>query len=668
MNPDSSSSERPSVKDMTETGKIAGPAFNLPIDDDDLADIIDRRIKDSQEFYKTKLKLEERQKTNEDFWVGKQFDESKFYEYQIPYKDNVIWQDLETRISIIASRMPDIIVTPNNNDSEKIEAAQTIQKGLKVKIDNSTTKRLIKNGLRNHHLDFIGCLKIRWDNDIKDYMFEVVKPQKLILDHTATIPADGYTADNMEYICQWIEEPVAQTLAKFPSKRNEILKANQFVQGTTKQLNSKNRYQEVWFSFYGNDGKLYEGVCWKMGKEILDKEKNPYYDWEGYEKTMGMGTEVAYRNHFDRPRKPYIFFSYQNLGYSPIDDTTPVEQSLPLQRIINKRGRQITEINDRAIPKLIFLGDAMTKEDARNVTNDPDEHIILNQNVQDVRSSVLPVAASSPNASLYQDMIINRTQVDAKFATHSTTRGEQVPTESGISKQITREGDLAVADDMSSIVVERVVYEMSNWAVQLMKLFYDKEHFMKDVGKDGEVSYVTLKRDLINDGLEINVKASSIDKSQRRFDAQNSAARRLIDPLTYYEDMDVPNPKQRTKRLIAFLSGQFGLYSDITELGVDMRDVGDEEAQVDIDRLKNGDKFEVGEITQAYLNRMIYFTGTDEYKKLNKSTKQRFKDFMEVLREKFKIQSAEKLLEMQKEQPSQAPPNLTPGAVSETVR
>jgi hypothetical protein len=174
MNPDSASSERPNVRDMTEVGKISGPAFDLPITDEDLADIIDKRVKASEDYYKSKLKLEERQKTNEDFWVGKQFDETKFYEYQIPYKDNVIWQDLETRISIIASRMPDIIVTPNNNDSEKIQSAQSLQRGLKIKIDNSTTRRLIKNGLRNHHLDFIGCIKVRWNKDTNDYLFEVV--------------------------------------------------------------------------------------------------------------------------------------------------------------------------------------------------------------------------------------------------------------------------------------------------------------------------------------------------------------------------------------------------------------------------------------------------------------------------------------------------------------
>lgn len=667
MNPEDTAQEKPTSQQMTETGSISNAAFDLPIPDDDLADIIDKRVKESQEFYKTKLKLEARQKINEDFWVGRQFDESKFYDYQIPYKDNIIWQDLETRISIIASRMPDIVVTPNNNDTEKIKAAQAIQKGLKVKIDSSTTRRLVKNGLRNHHLDFIGCLKIRWDKDTNDYLFEVVKPQKLVLDHTATIPADGFTADNMEFIAEYIEEPVAQTIAKFPGKEDEILKANHFVKGTSKQMNSKNRYQEVWFSFYGADGELYEGTCWKMGKTILDKQKNPYYDWEGYEREAATGKETSYRNHFDRPRKPYIFFSYQNLGYSPIDDTTPVEQAIPLQKIINKRGRQITEISDRAVPKLVFTGDAMTKEDARNVTNDPDEHIVLNQNVQDARAAVLPIAATPPSSSLYQDMILNRTQIDAKFATHSTTRGEQVPSESGISKQITREGDLAVADDMSSIVVERVVYEMSNWAVQLMKLFYDKEHFLKDVGKDGEVSYVTLKRDLIDDGLEINVKASSVDKAQRRFDAQNSAARRLIDPLTYYEDLDVPNPKQRAKRLIAFLSGQFGVYSDITELSIDLKDVGDEEALIDIDRLKNNEKFDVGKITPAYLQRMIQFVGSDEYKELNKSIKDRFKEFIKILRDKARKQASEQLLEASKEQQTQPMPNLTPGQVSENV-
>lgn len=621
--------------DEQKVGGITKEAFNLPIPDNELANLIDSRIKETEVFLKDKLDLEARREENEKFWRGIHFDEKKFQEYQIPYKDNIIWQNEETRLSIITSRLPNIIIIPAEDTAEKRENAKKIESFLNIKLNEDFLRRIIKDGLRFRDLYFTACIKCRWDKSLDDFVFELIRPQKIIFDHTATISHDGFTADNMEFICEWIEAPAALFLQTFSDKKEEILKELGWKRGTSKLINSKVRYQEVWFSFYGLDGKLYEGVCWKLNKLILRKELNPYYDWEGYERIKDDNKEKVYRNHFERPRKPYIFFTYQNLGISPIDDTTHIEQSIPLQMVVNKRGRQITEIADRTIPKLIFSGDALTKEDVRNISNDPEQHIRLNENVTDVRAAVTSFQAQAPSPILYQDLLINRTQIDAKFATHSTTRGERVAAESGISRQIVREGDLAVHDDMNKIVVERVIFEMASWAIQMMKLFYEKEHFVKYKGKDGEIIYVELKRDLVDDGLAVNVQASSVDKSQRRFDAQVAAARRQIDPLTYWEDLDAPNPKERTRRLIAFLSGQFGLYSQITNLTSNQnQDLGYKEAQVDIERLKRGEEVEIHKVTPAYLMAMIDYVNSDDYTKQPAKVKKHFQSFVKKLKEK----------------------------------
>jgi len=602
-------------KKEREMGRVGGVSFDLPIEDKDLADIIDNRVEETEKYYKTQLHLEERRKINEEFWLGKQYDESQMYNWQIPAKDNLIWQDLETRISIAASRMPDIIVTPASQMPEKIEAAKSIERGLNISLGSDIQRRVIKDGLRFHHLYFTAAIKCYWDRN-----------------------RNGFTADNMEFIVEWVEAPVAQVISDFPDKKDEIFKEMRIIKGTAKQLNSKMRYQECWFSFFGDNGKLYEGVCWKYKKMILGKQRNPYYDWEGYEKIKnGNGeTENVYRNHFEKPRKPYIFFTYQNLGKSPIDETTPVEQAIPLQKLVNKRSRQITEIADRNIPRMIFTSDAVTKEEARKITNDPDEHIVLGSNVQDVRAAAMVVVSPPPSPTLFQDLLVNRTQIDAKFATHATTRGERVAQESGIARQIVREGDLAAHDDMSRVIIERVIFEMANWAVQMMKLFYDKEHFVKDVGKDGELSYIELKRDLIEDGIAVNVRSSSVDKAQRRFDAQTAAARRQIDPLSYWEDLDAPNPKERTKRLIAFLSGQFNVYSQLAGLTPQSEeDRGIKEAEMDIERIKRGEDFEPPKPTPGYLTTMIRFVNSQDFRDLPKKVQNRFRDFSEKLRAKF---------------------------------
>src|SRR3990167_8419419 len=84
-------------------------SISLPIDDTDLVEYINDKVTKSRTYLKTELKLDERRKTNRDFWLGKHLDESKMdMSYQVPYIDPLIYENHETRIALAAGRMPDI--------------------------------------------------------------------------------------------------------------------------------------------------------------------------------------------------------------------------------------------------------------------------------------------------------------------------------------------------------------------------------------------------------------------------------------------------------------------------------------------------------------------------------------------------------------------------------
>ena len=641
-----------SEEEKQEVITVESSPFDLNIEDDDFISIIDRKVQDADSFYKNTLHLDTRRKLNNDFWIGKQLDESKFYDWQTPYKDNLIWQDLETRIAIASSRMPDIIVTPSSGKDLKKDAAKQLEKVLDIKIRSDVTKRLIKHGLRGLHLDLQAAIKCRWDKTKGkdgDFIFERVRAERLIVDNTATIPDDGYTADNMEWIVEWLEEPVSVVASKFPAKREELYQQLGIVRGTQRQLATKIKYQEIWFTWYDKSGEIYEGTGWKYKTLVLGKMKNPYYDWEGYEHKLDepkevdgkkVSVETLYHNHFDRPRKPYIFLSHQNLGNNPIDDTSAVEQAIPLQKIVNKRGRQITEIADRAVPKLAFAGRYIDKEQAKRVTNDPDEHIWL-QNAENINQAILAIPGTTPAPILYNDLVGNRMQIDSKFATHSTTRGEAQPNESGVSKQVTREGDLMVSDDIVNIVVERVVFEMANWATQMMKVMYDKPHYVKDLGSEGQYLEIELTRDRIDDGVAVNVKASSVDKQQKRADALVLASRRSIDPLSLIEDLDMPNPRERTKRLMAFLAQDPALYAKVVGIEMPQSNVmtnktpeeSKKQAILDIQRLTSGEQFEPTMPDEAYVQVFMEYVQGEEFQVLEDDVKQRFTEYIAKLKE-----------------------------------
>ncbi len=641
------------------------PTLHLPIEDKDLIEALAAKEAAARKYHND-INLTSRQQLNRDFWKGNHYAKGQAFEtWQSDFRDPIIYEDLEERITLASARMPDISVTPPNDNSEAMEKASTYEKILELKINNAFTQRLIKRGLRTHHLNFFAVAKGRWDpnlaNGAGDFVFELVKTERVRFDHTATIPDNGYTADNMDFIIEDIEEPINLVLAKFPNKRGELLK----LLAADKSLNkagSKMMYKECWFTWYDRSGDIFEGVCWKYQNLILDKKRNPYYDWEGYEvvqaKTDKDGDylagdptkETRYYNYMERPRKPYIFFTYQNLDEGPIDDTTPVEQAIPINRMINRSGRQITEISDNAVPKKVFAGKFIEKAEARRVTSDPDEAIWLD-GADDVGKAFMTVTAEPPSPTLIANLERSRQRVHELFAVRGMTNAEEANTASGTSKQIGRESDLGASDDLVDIVVERVVHEMACWATQFMKMFYDEPHYIRQLGRDGSLMYKEFTRTDIQDGLMINVKASSIDAMTRRSDALNLASRKAIDPFTMMQDMDQPNPKERVRRLIAFLNGaNDGFASYMAELGIEFEyqqqqqppgmpggdNAGNAQAQTDLQNMLAGqliappDKFD-----ESYVQVFVQFIQSGQFDSLAPEIKRAFTDYVDALEQNF---------------------------------
>jgi hypothetical protein len=655
-----------------EEASLIHPSLDLKIEDNILLKLIERRVKDDDAFY-DKMKLEARRKKNEEYYLGKQVEVGNLDEnWQIPYIDNIIWQDLEVRCALASTRIPDILVIPPADDPFHRDRARKLEQGLDVRLNNEEIRRLIKDGIRNNQMNFIGVAKVRWDDSIGkdgDYIYELVNPKKIGFDHKATIPHDGYTADNMEIIYEWIEESVSKVMAKFPDKKEELKKELEIVLGTTLQLASKMRYLEIWFTWYDRDGERQEGVCWKYKNILLGKSKNPYYDWEGVDEASDKldengqpTTERVMKNFFDQPRKPYIFFSYQNLGNTALDDTSAVEQTIPLQRSVNKRGRQITEISDNAVPKKVFNGNFITKEEARRVSNDPGEHVWLDGgggNLTDVRQAFGTVVSQPPSPILFDDQQANRGQIDSKFSTHSITRGEMTSSESGISRQITKSGDTVIMDDLVNTMVVRVVKELAGWSIQMMKNMYDKDHFVRSLGKDGEMISLTLTQDKIDDGVALQVKASSTSKEQRRVEAIDMAKTKNIDPLSLFEDLDVPNPRERAERLVAFLIGEqdaFQTYRQAIgigpagEMATGDAALGAQEANKDLEQLLAGQLIEPKGIpTEQYVQVFLDFVNSGKLEQVSPQAQQVIQQFVQKLKEMIDAHAAQSV------PPAQAP-------------
>lgn len=620
---------------------------DFPVSDTQLVQLIDERLQ-SANANDAKLKIQTRSKENYKYWRGEQIDMDELEENETPYMDNIIWQDLRHHIATAVSKMPDVIAMPGDSAEEQKENAKIVEKRLNQ--HKPMFKRIIRDGLRNVNLEYKSAIKCIWDPNADegrgDYKFVLCRPGKFGFNQTATIPQDGFTADNMTFIYEWMSEPISLITAKHPDSKEKLTQMYSVDSGDrdAKRSHDEIDYVECWFTYYDKDGKLHDFVVWKHRDIILGKQKNPYYDFDGYYKPsfnqdglMEFG-EAYYRNFFDRPRKPFIWFSYENTGRSAYEDTTPVEQVWYLQRSVNKRGSQITLIADRMVPKMIFSNAMGSQENVANITNDVREHVFVDTD-EDIRTVVTSFSSQPPSPALYQDQQSNRQQIDSKFATNAGSRGEQVSNESGISKQITREGNLVTSDDVAEIVVERVVYEMACWAIQMMKLKYDKDHYVRDMGRDGELVNDVINQDRIDDGIAVQVKAETTGKSERRDIGLALAKIKAIDPLTLMEDMDVNNPKERTRRLVDFLTGDQDGYQRYMQTAGLLEDGGpasgtgapsdsrmdQQQAVLDIQQIQGGQQPEVtGEPTPEYVQALLEYYNSPDFDSLGEPIQQLF--------------------------------------------
>lgn len=535
------------------------PEITLQFSDEEINQVIGKKITDAEQYYSSdKKNLKSIREKNVDYWLGKQVDPSKMN--GDVYVNNIIHRDTETSIKNAVSRMPDIIVmSPSVREDATIrDQTSNVEQWLRVRLDSDVLRRLAKGALRDNRLKLIGIWKVRYDFNRHDVVLERLKPEDVTIDHTARICEDGFTIDNAEFVREFLEEPVSVICAKFPNKKKEFLDliSREKFGGKEVPSSSKVRYEEDWATMYTAEGNPQEITFWRYQNLILDKRLTPYYDYAQASLPQLPGTEKpVQRNYFDRPRKPYILFSGENLGNDPIDDATPVTISIAQQDIVNKRGQQITLINDWAVPKIVVNGSAISEEKAANITQDPREIIYLNDQNQDVRTALMAISSASASPALYQDLQNAISAIDTHFSTNPVSRGETVSQESGISKQISREGDLSAADDLAQTMIQRAVEEAAQWFVHLAKMFGSQPLSAVAPGKDGAITSVKIKSVDIPDDLQIVVKSNTLDKPTQRAMAMDLARMKAIDPYSLFEDLDEQNPKELTKRLVDFLSG-----------------------------------------------------------------------------------------------------------------
>ena len=116
-----------------------------------------------------------------------------------------------------------------------------------------------------------------------------------------------------------------------------------------------------------------------------------------------------------------------------------------------------------------------------------------------------------------------------------------------------RESDFGRIDDIVENTINPAAEFMARWAMQFIKMFYTKPHLRKLLGQDGDVVFAKINRDSVEDGMEVSVSASGVDKLERKREAFERARMQMTDTLTYFIDTDASDPIGRTDKLMTFL-------------------------------------------------------------------------------------------------------------------
>jgi hypothetical protein len=579
--------------------------LSLDIPDDELVKIVDQRIEASKKFFDEKKNLTERRKKNVMMYFGRQIEDKEKREelknYEARFLDNVLYEIEGSLKPLAMSHLPDMIVLPGSKDPQKIQSAKDLSLAINTTNKKRKQRKVVALGFKHLPVYLTACIKVRWDpslGEYGDFRFDVVHPNLLTIDHSAKTN----DVEDMDFVEELLPVKVQDLFMRFPNKKEELKEA---LKADGVQLDGKDNWKDLatevniseihftWFkrkdtnellkeqvdSIYepGVKWEKVEGVLWKYKKVLLQKMLDPNFDYEGEElffiqddpndpstkheltpdemiqrmmtgDVSGVQTERVYHNYFGKPKKPYFFFGYEQWGESPMDETSRVEQNIRNQENLDEMGKRIVDKLKQRIKHIWSKESGLKAPDIQKMDmENPMLDALVEGDLSKVHKTIEP---ERPDASEYQSVESAKQRMYAT-AHASAIRGE-LQSDVATTNQIGREADFTTTDDLVEETVNACFEWMAEWQMHFIKLRYTEEHMMQIAGAKGANTLLRLRRDSASDGMEVTTKASTTDKLKAQKNALDMANAKLIDPLTFYEDMGMSDPEGRAEKLMLY--------------------------------------------------------------------------------------------------------------------
>lgn len=510
------------------------PSLSLDMPDGEIIRNLNYRINESRDYWDDAkgFDLKNVRSENVRYYLGK-IDEKGLYKHQKAYKENQIFLGEESIISYVTAQIAGPVAIPASKEERSKLFAGDLEKAIKAHGEDVVNlEQIIELVIRSIRLKRLGIIKLRFDKTIGahgEIISESINPEHIILDKNATL------GSNPEFVCHVLKRSADKLIAEFPDKEKDIMKKLGIQRKTAKKMTEELAVREVWVTHYKNKQPV-EGLIHYFDDLVLAKDKNPNWLYSS-EKS----------NILKSPKKPFIFGNLANLGDHLIDDTTPVEQAIEAQKQLNRRGRQITENADKANGMLVISTESgLTKDDAQNLTGDPNQKLVIDTKGQSVEQLVHQIQAQVLPQYVIDDKLDARMQVGNLLGAPTDFTGSQAddgdPT---LGEVMVKKNQSSGLQDKMVRAITRMLGDYYEFLVQMMVVWYTEEHsFVHDAG-DGEFDYITLKRGLIEPGTRVKSgQPASPDKTHKYAIAFKLLEKEAVSLLDAYKMLDLDNPQQ----------------------------------------------------------------------------------------------------------------------------
>ena len=593
-------------------------------------------------------KLQDTDIKNVEFLLGEQLNHKDFLKSDVKYVDNRLLASVRAILAYVTGQLAVPSVVPSKSDEIYLKAARDIgsalyQHALDNKVDIKVRAAVLNLISRKR-----GYLKLRWCEDAGmqgDIITEVVNPEDIVIDQTA-----GFL-DNPRKIYHRVGCTIDELCGKFPDKKDEILQSYSIQRGTHSQLSKYVTHWECWFTYTGKDDKgnnvPKEGVAWFIPEKhiILDKKPNPNWLYFATKKKEKQANVL-----FTAP-KPFVNFNYINLGKSYIDETCLVEQAMPQQEMLNRRGRQIWENADYVNGRWVANKNAFSQEDAQKLVNKGSKTVALVDS--DDVSKAFANVASAPLPSYVENTLYDaRAEIDKIMGTPDQFSGTDPK-----SKNKTLGQDMMIKQQAGALqddLVRSIANGMESYyklLLQMMRVYYTDDYWFQTKGGDGKYQFIMLNGNKIDSNVKVGIEVDStlpLDKQLIRNTAMALwSAGQAIDYRSLMEDLGLPNPEVRTERYLRSKTDPVGFLNSVEMSQIDT------DAESDIQLLLAGrEPEERDDYPQPYFDYYNKVMASNRFQKMDIKDQQKITAFLMVIQH-----AAMQSLNLQE---SVAPPEIDP--------